>query len=256
MAHWIRLLKLTDTGIRRLRKDPSEMFGAMNQIVAQCGARIVTAFATLGNFDVVTIIEAPDEGIMEKMEELLDHQKLYTSQTLPAIQLGEFLKVISSNSNFGLFLETWLSAKAKYVTDESEKDKKRKRKRSEYLERSERAPLPQGLRSDVLLGFPAPLPAEITDLSFGSGDSPGGLGCVLSRDTAEELEIQDWQSGQTVRAFLSLHGEREKLPIEANVAHLTHLADGSVSVGLSFGVESRAVQARIERFMEKIHQES
>ena len=73
---------------RRRRPDAEEQPGRVaevNKEVEQIGAKVVAQYATLGQYDFVTIVEAPDEQTMAKVSVELGSRGTMTSQTLTAI---------------------------------------------------------------------------------------------------------------------------------------------------------------------------
>jgi uncharacterized protein with GYD domain len=78
------LTNLTAEGVRTLKNNPSRV-AEVNKEVEQLGARVITQYATLGQYDFVTVIEAPDEQTMAKVSVELGSRGTMTSQTLTAI---------------------------------------------------------------------------------------------------------------------------------------------------------------------------
>ena len=56
-----------------------------NLTVEQLGAKVVAQYATLGQYDFITVVEAPDEKTMAKVSVELGSRGTMTSQTLTAI---------------------------------------------------------------------------------------------------------------------------------------------------------------------------
>jgi uncharacterized protein with GYD domain len=78
------LTNLTPDGVRTLKNNPNRV-QEVNKEVEQLGAKVVDQWATLGQFDFVTIVEAPDSETMAKVSVELGSRGTMTSQTLPAI---------------------------------------------------------------------------------------------------------------------------------------------------------------------------
>ncbi len=107
MPHWIRLSKLTDEGIRKTREDRVGLFGQVKLGVEKEGGKLVGAWVTQGRFDIVSIIEAPDEQVMVAIEANIAALRVYTSVSMPGIPITDFLRAFQG-PHFGLFLENWL----------------------------------------------------------------------------------------------------------------------------------------------------
>ncbi len=84
MPTYVMLTNLTADGVRTLKNNPGRV-AEVNREVEQIGAKVVTQYATLGQYDFVTIVEAPDEQTMAKVSVELGSRGTMTSQTLTAI---------------------------------------------------------------------------------------------------------------------------------------------------------------------------
>ena len=68
----------------------------MNQDVEELGAKVLHQWATLGEFDFVNIVEAPDLETMAKVSVALGARGSTRIQTLPALEIEDFLGTLSS----------------------------------------------------------------------------------------------------------------------------------------------------------------
>jgi uncharacterized protein with GYD domain len=82
------LTNLTADGVRTLKNNPGRV-AEVNNEVEQIGAKVVAQFATLGQYDFVTIVEAPDDQTMAKISVELGSRGTMTSQTLTAIPAAD-----------------------------------------------------------------------------------------------------------------------------------------------------------------------
>jgi uncharacterized protein with GYD domain len=78
------LTNLTAEGVRTLKNHPGRI-AEVNREVEQMGVKVVSQYATLGQYDFVTVVEAPDEKTMAKVSVELGSRGTMTSQTLAAI---------------------------------------------------------------------------------------------------------------------------------------------------------------------------
>lgn len=94
MPHYVRLVKATAQGAREL---PSleRTFGEAKAIMEKEGVRLVSGFATLGRYDFVAIVEAPDDRTMAKVSALIASKGNFSAETLPAIPIGEFIPAVT-----------------------------------------------------------------------------------------------------------------------------------------------------------------
>ena len=93
MPTYLMLTNLTAEGVRTLKNNPSRV-AEVNKEVEQIGARVVAQYATLGQYDFVTIVEAPDDQTMAKVSVELGSRGTMTSQTLTAISADELADAI------------------------------------------------------------------------------------------------------------------------------------------------------------------
>jgi uncharacterized protein with GYD domain len=88
MPTFLMLTNLTAEGVRTLKNNPGRI-DEVNREVEQMGVKVVSQYATLGQFDFVTVVEAPDEKTMAKVSVELGSRGTMTSQTLAAIPAGD-----------------------------------------------------------------------------------------------------------------------------------------------------------------------
>ena len=67
----------------------------MNRDVEELGARVVHQWATLGPFDFVNVVEAPDNVTIAKVSVALGARGSAKLQTLSALTIDEFLTAVS-----------------------------------------------------------------------------------------------------------------------------------------------------------------
>jgi uncharacterized protein with GYD domain len=84
MPTFLMLTNLTAEGVRTLKNHPGRI-AEVNSEVEQMGVKVVSQYATLGQYDFVTVVEAPDEQTMAKVSVELGSRGTMTSQTLAAI---------------------------------------------------------------------------------------------------------------------------------------------------------------------------
>jgi uncharacterized protein with GYD domain len=89
MPTYVMLTNLTADGVRTLKNNPGRV-SEVNAEVEQIGAKVLAQYATLGQYDFITIVEAPDEKTMAKVSVELGSRGTMTSQTLSAIPAEEF----------------------------------------------------------------------------------------------------------------------------------------------------------------------
>jgi uncharacterized protein with GYD domain len=88
MPTYLMLTNLTADGVRTLKNNPGRI-DEVNREVEQMGVKVVSQYATLGQYDFVTVVEAPDDKTMAKVSVELGSRGTMTSQTLAAIPAGD-----------------------------------------------------------------------------------------------------------------------------------------------------------------------
>ena len=94
MPVFILLSTLTQQGIQTLKSNP-ERLRQVNQDIEELGARVLHQWATLGEFDFVNVVEAPDIATIAKVSVALGARGSTRIQTLPALEIEEFLATLS-----------------------------------------------------------------------------------------------------------------------------------------------------------------
>jgi uncharacterized protein with GYD domain len=89
MPQYIMLTKLTADGVKTLKSNPARV-QEVNKEVEQLGAKVLNQWAVLGQYDFISVVEAPDEKTMAKVSIELGSRGTTSSQTLTAIPSDEF----------------------------------------------------------------------------------------------------------------------------------------------------------------------
>ena len=93
MSTYILLTTLTAQGLQTLRSNP-ERLREVNKDVEELGARVVHQWMTLGNYDFVNVVEAPDEATIAKVSVVLGARGSSKLQTLTAIAVDDFIAAL------------------------------------------------------------------------------------------------------------------------------------------------------------------
>ena len=92
---FIRLAKLTEQGIRNIQ-NLKAMLDDTRQVMEQNGVKLVQGWATLGEYDVVAVIEAPDAKTAAKVSALIASRGYFRAATLSAIPMNELSDAFES----------------------------------------------------------------------------------------------------------------------------------------------------------------
>ena len=90
MPTYIMLTTLTAQGVQTLKSNP-ERLREVNRDVEELGARIVHQWATLGPFDFVNVVEAPDAATIARISVALGARGSAKLQTVTAMTIDELL---------------------------------------------------------------------------------------------------------------------------------------------------------------------
>jgi uncharacterized protein with GYD domain len=93
MATFIMLTNLTSDGVKTLKDNPGRV-KEVNQEVEQLGVKVVDQWATLGQYDFISIVEAPDETTMAKVSVELGSRGTMSHATLTAIPTDDFVSAL------------------------------------------------------------------------------------------------------------------------------------------------------------------
>ena len=91
MAVFIMLTKLTSNGVRTIKDNPGRV-QEVNREVEQLGVKVLNQWATLGEYDFVSVVEAPDETTMAKVSVELGSRGTTSYETMAAIPAEDFIK--------------------------------------------------------------------------------------------------------------------------------------------------------------------
>jgi uncharacterized protein with GYD domain len=91
MATYVMLSNLTDEGAKTLKQNPARL-QEVNQEIEKLGAKVTAQYATLGPYDFVNIVEAPDNATIARVSATLGARGSVRLLTLPAIPVPDFLK--------------------------------------------------------------------------------------------------------------------------------------------------------------------
>ena len=94
MPTFILLSNLTQQGVQTLKSNP-ERLRQVNADVEELGAKVLHQWATLGEFDFVTVVEAPDVETVAKISVALGARGSTRIRTLPALEVDAFLRSLA-----------------------------------------------------------------------------------------------------------------------------------------------------------------
>ena len=80
--------------MQTLKSNPDRL-REVNRDVEELGAKVLHQWATLGPFDFVNVVEAPDAATIARVSIALGARGSAKLQTMPALEIDELLGVLS-----------------------------------------------------------------------------------------------------------------------------------------------------------------
>ena len=97
MPHYILLINWTEQGISKI-KESSDRYNSFKASLEKAGGKLIGGYYTFGEYDVIIIIEAPnDEVVMSLMLKVGSYGNVRT-KTLKAFNAEQGIKVIKDLS--------------------------------------------------------------------------------------------------------------------------------------------------------------
>jgi uncharacterized protein with GYD domain len=93
MPTYIMLSTLSPEGVQTIKNNPQRI-KEVNHELEQLGAEVKAQWATLGRFDFVNVVEAPDEKTMARVSLELGSRGTAKFETLSAIPIDDFISSI------------------------------------------------------------------------------------------------------------------------------------------------------------------
>jgi uncharacterized protein with GYD domain len=93
MPAYILMSKLTDEGWKTIKERP-ERIREVNRELEAMGVKVLSQYATLGEYDFVNIVEAADNKTVAKVSIELGSRGTIRLKTMPAIPIEEFIQFI------------------------------------------------------------------------------------------------------------------------------------------------------------------
>ena len=94
MAKYISLIKYTTKGIENIKESPKRL-DAFKQLSESMGAAVDGFYLTMGRYDIVVIVDAPNPETIAKLLLTTTSGGAVSTETLPAFTEQEYREVIS-----------------------------------------------------------------------------------------------------------------------------------------------------------------
>ena len=93
MPTYILLSTLTDEGAETLKARP-ERIQEVNKELESMGVKVVAQYATLGPYDFVNVVEAPDNESIFRVSVEMGARGSIKIMSMPAVPIDEFIKLL------------------------------------------------------------------------------------------------------------------------------------------------------------------
>jgi len=94
MPKFIRLAHLTEQGAKNV-KNMKAMVAEAQQVMQAHGITLEAAYFTMGKYDIIAVVEAPDAQTAAKAHAQIAAQGNFRAETMPAIPLREFVEQLA-----------------------------------------------------------------------------------------------------------------------------------------------------------------
>lgn len=92
MPTYVTLWKYTRDGLMDMKNTP-DRYEAVKKIISDAGGKLLSIYGLVGKYDVITIMEMPDEKVAASTILKICSKGRITSQTMTAISIDDFLKI-------------------------------------------------------------------------------------------------------------------------------------------------------------------
>ena len=90
MPIYVMISTLTPEGVQTVKNNPTRI-KEVNRELEQLGASVKAQWATLGQYDFVNVVEAPDEQTMARVSLELGSRGTTRFETMSAIPIDDFI---------------------------------------------------------------------------------------------------------------------------------------------------------------------
>ena len=93
MSLYIMMSSLTDEGRKTVKSNPLRI-KEVNKEVEAMGVKILAQYVTLGQYDFINVLEAPNNEIVSKVAIELGSRGTLQTNSLAALTLDDFIKAL------------------------------------------------------------------------------------------------------------------------------------------------------------------
>ena len=93
MPIYVNLLKFTEQGIKSIKDVPAR-FAASKKLVEECGGKVLSNYVTMGDYDIVSIAEGPNDETAAAAVLSIASRGTVTTTTMRAFTEAEFAEIL------------------------------------------------------------------------------------------------------------------------------------------------------------------
>jgi uncharacterized protein with GYD domain len=93
MPKYLMLSTLTEKGVQTLNANPGRL-REVNRDVEEMGAKVLHQWASLGTYDFVNVVEAPDDVTIAKVSLALGARGSAKLESLPLLEIDDLLGML------------------------------------------------------------------------------------------------------------------------------------------------------------------
>ena len=97
MPKYVMLSTLGPDGYARLRDSP-ERLKEVNADVESMGVKVLSQYALLGQYDFITVLDAPDERAVARVATTLSARGTLKTLTLTAIEVDDYVAILGGGT--------------------------------------------------------------------------------------------------------------------------------------------------------------
>ena len=95
MPKYLMLSTLTEKGVQTLHANPARL-REVNRDVEEMGAKVLHQWASLGEYDFVNVVEAPDDVTIAKVSLVLGARGSAKLESLPLLEIDDLLGMLEA----------------------------------------------------------------------------------------------------------------------------------------------------------------
>ena len=94
MPTYISLVKYTSKGVENIKESPARL-DAVKQLCESMQAKVVDFYLTMGRYDIILIVEAPNSETVAKVALTIGSGGAVSTETFPAFPEEEYREIIA-----------------------------------------------------------------------------------------------------------------------------------------------------------------